>query len=425
MVSQMSLVVRWPFELALGWRYVRRQRGRGDRFVSFISLASMLGMALGVAALITVLSVMNGFQEELRNRILGVAAHVEITSQQGALHDWSPVAAQARLHPEVLAAAPYVQEQALVVAQGVAQGVMVRGIAWPQEREVNDWPAFLRQGRWEALESGRFQVALGVDLARRLGVRLGDAVMVLAPEVALGPLGAQPRMRAFTVAAIFDSGMYEFDSGLMLMALADAQALYRLGEAVTGVRLRLQDPLRAPLVARQLAPQLPPGLWVLDWTARHANFFRAVQLEKTMMTLILFLIVAVAAFNLVATLVMSVQDKSAEIAILRTLGASPASVMAIFVVQGAAIGLIGLVLGTAGGLWLAHHVPETVAFLEKLTGATLWNKEIYFISDLPSKVLVSDVVTIVGVSFLLTLLSTLYPSWRAARVHPAEALRYE
>lgn len=414
-----------PFEWWVGWRYVRRQRHGKSRFVSFIALASMLGMMLGVAALIVVLSVMNGFQEELRSRILGVAAHVEVSGNGGVLTGWPALAEWLQRDPEVVATAPFVTGQALASRQGVAQGVLVRGVLPQREAAVGEWQRYLVQGDLAGLAAGSFAVALGVDLARRLGVEVGESLLLLAPDSVAGPAGMQPRLRAFRVAALFDSGMYEFDSGLVLMALADAQAFFRLGEGVSGVRVRLAEPLAAPHKVREWAPQLPAGLWLSDWTSRHANFFRAVQLEKTMMTLILFLIVAVAAFNLVSTLVMSVQEKSADIAILRTLGASPASILAIFVVQGAAIGVIGLAVGTALGLWFAHHVPQVVAFLEWLTGATLWRKDIYFISDLPSKVLASDVVLVVGVALLLTLLATLYPSWRAAHVHPAEALRYE
>lgn len=414
-----------PFEWWIGWRYVRRQRHGKSRFVSFIALASMAGMMLGVAALIVVLSVMNGFQEELRNRILGVTAHVEVSGEGGKLHPWQQVAEWLQRDPEVIAVAPFVAGQALATRSGAAQGVVVRGIDPQREGEVGQWRQFVVAGALADLADGSFTVALGVDLAHRLGVGIGDALLLLAPDSLVGPTGGQARLRAFRVAALFDSGMYEFDSGLVLLPLADAQAFFRMGESVTGVRVRLVEPLAAPRKVREWAAKLPPGLWLSDWTSRHANFFRAVQLEKTMMTLILFLIVMVAAFNLVTTLVMSVQDKSSDIAILRTLGASPWSILTIFVVQGAAIGTIGLAAGTLLGLWLAHHVPEVVAFLEWLTGTTLWRKDIYFISDLPSRVLASDVVLVVSVSLLLTLAATLYPSWRAAHLHPAEALRYE
>ncbi|GAB6050453.1 lipoprotein-releasing ABC transporter permease subunit [Hydrogenophilus islandicus] len=414
-----------PFEWWIGWRYVRSQRHGKGGFVSFIAATSMLGMMLGVAVLIVVLSVMNGFQEELRARILGVASHVEVTGIAGRLADWPQLSRRLEEDRAVVATAPFVTGQGLVSHAGAAQGVMVRGIIPQREAEVGAWRDFIRAGSLEALTPGSFAVAIGRDLARQLGVDLGDSVLLLAPDALLGPTGVQPRIRAFRVAALFDSGMYEFDSSLVLMALADAQAFFRMGDAVSGVRVRLADPLVAPRKVREWAPRLPAGLWLADWTSRHANFFRAVQLEKTMMTLILFLIVAVAAFNLVSSLVMGVQEKQADIAILRTIGASPASIMAIFVVEGAAIGVIGLAAGTLLGLWLAHHVSEVVAFLEKVTGATLWNKEVYLISDLPSKVLASDVVLVVAVSLVLTLVATLYPSWRAAHVQPAEALRHE
>jgi lipoprotein-releasing system permease protein len=415
------------YEWFIGWRYTRRQRGTRGRnaFVSFISLVSMLGLMLGVAVLIVVLSVMNGFQEELRHRILGVASHIEVTAQSGMLEEWPAVLDRVRRHPEVLGAAPFIQEQAMVSGNGRVQGVGVRGIEPSLERGVAQFADYLRAGSLEALQPHSYGIVLGTDLARRLAVGLGDEVTLIAPTATATLAGVMPRVRAFRVVGLFESGMYEYDSGLVLVHLRDAQALYRYGEAVSGVRLKVRDLFAAPAVVRQLAPTLPAGLWLRDWTQTHANFFRAVQLEKTMMTLILFLIVAVAAFNIVSTLVMAVQDKTADIAILRTLGASPASIMGIFVVQGTTIGVLGLAAGLALGLTIAHHLDVVVPALEHLTGATLWNKEIYFLSELPSKVLAADVLRVLTGSFVLTLLATLYPSWRASRLQPAEALRHE
>jgi len=416
------------YELLVGLRYTRsRKRAQGrNRFISFISLVSMLGIALGVAALIVVLSVMNGFQEELRTRILGVASHIQVQSMDGELASWQQVADQAGRHPAVRAAAPYVQEQGLLSFEDVVRGSMVRGILPAEEDKVADFGRHMKAGSLDALQPGRFGIVLGRDLALALRVRLGDKVTLIAPQGLVTPAAVLPRVKQFEVVGIFEAGMYEYDSGLALMHLADAQALYRMGDGVSGVRLKLDDLFAAPRVARELAATLDaPNAMVVDWTRSHANFFRAVALEKTMMTLILFLIVAVAAFNIVSTLVMAVQEKYADIAILRTLGASPGSIMAIFVLQGAIIGFVGLGAGVVGGLLIAHNLDVVIPALEAITGATLWNKEIYYINELPSKVLPADVISIVSVSFVLTLVATLYPSWRASRVNPAEALRYE
>ncbi len=416
------------YEYLVGLRYTRsRKRAQGrNRFISFISLVSMLGIALGVAALIVVLSVMNGFQEELRTRILGVASHIQVQGLDGGLDAWQQVADEAARNPSVLAAAPYVQEQGMLSFDEGVRGTIVRGVIPAEEDKVADFGRYMQAGAFEALQAGRFGIVLGRDLALALRVRLGDKVTLIAPQGLVTPAAVVPRVKQFEVVGIFEAGMYEYDSALALVHMADAQALYRLGDAVSGVRLKLADLFAAPRVARELAGQIStPGLMVADWTRSHANFFRAVALEKTMMTLILFLIVAVAAFNIVSTLVMAVQEKYADIAILRTLGASPASIMAIFVLQGSIIGFVGLGAGVVGGLAIAFNLDVVIPALEAVTGATLWNKEIYYISELPSKVLPADVVSIVSVSFVLTLLAALYPSWRASKVNPAEALRYE
>ncbi|AWI74704.1 lipoprotein-releasing system transmembrane subunit LolC [Parazoarcus communis] len=416
------------YEFLVGLRYTRsRKRAQGrNRFISFISLVSMLGIALGVAALIVVLSVMNGFQEELRTRILGVASHVQVQSLDGELRSWQQVGEQARRHKSVMATAPYVQEQGMLSFDEAVRGTMVRGVIPALEDTVADFGQHMKAGSFEALQPGRFGMILGRDLALALRVGLGDKVTLIAPQGLVTPAAVLPRVKQFEVVGIFEAGMYEYDSGLALIHLADAQALYRMGDAVSGVRLKLDDLFAAPRVARELVTYIEePGLMINDWTRSHANFFRAVALEKTMMTLILFLIVGVAAFNIVSTLVMAVQEKYADIAILRTLGASPGSIMTIFVLQGSIIGLVGLVAGLLGGLAIAHNLDVVIPALETITGATLWNKEIYYINELPSKVLMSDVVSILTVSFTLTLLAALYPSWRASKVNPAEALRYE
>ena len=415
------------YELLVGLRYTRsRKRAQGrNRFISFISAVSMLGIALGVAALITVLSVMNGFQEELRSRILGVASHIQISGFESELANWQQVAEQAAKHPEVRAAAPYVQAQGMLSFDQTVRGTLVRGILPAAEEQVADFARYMRAGRLEDLRPGEFGIVLGADLAHNLRVRLGDKVTLIAPQGLVTPAAVLPRLKQFRVVGVFEAGMIEYDAGLALIHLADAQTLYQLGEDVSGVRLKVADIFDAPRVARELASRLDSPVLITDWTRSHANFFRAVALEKTMMTIILFLIVAVAAFNIVSTLVMAVQEKYADIAILRTLGARPGSIMAIFVLQGSIIGVVGLAAGVIGGFLLATNLGVVIPALEAVLGVTLWNKEIYYISEMPSKVLPSDVTAITSVSFVLTLLAALYPSWRASRVNPAEALRYE
>ncbi len=422
-----DLIPLMRYEVLVGLRYTRsRKRAQGrNRFISFISLVSMIGTGLGVAALIVVLSVMNGFQEELRTRILGVASHIQVYGYDGELDAWQQVADEASRHASVVAAAPYVQEQAMLSFDQNVRGTLVRGVLPSEEDRVADFAQYMKVGSLDALEPGRFGIVLGRDLAFALRVQAGDRVTMIAPQGLVTPAAVLPRVRQFEVVGIFEAGMFEYDSGLALIHMRDAQVLYRMEDRVSGVRLKLDDLFAAPRVARELAGMIYVPALVTDWTRSHANFFRAVALEKTMMTIILFLIVAVAAFNIVSTLVMAVQEKYADIAILRTLGASPGSIMTIFVLQGAIIGVVGLALGVAGGLVLAHNLDVVIPWLEAVTGATLWNKEIYYISELPSRVLWSDVTTIVSLSFALTLVATLYPSWRASRVNPAEALRYE
>ncbi|GAB2182128.1 lipoprotein-releasing ABC transporter permease subunit [Denitratisoma sp. agr-D3] len=415
------------YELFIGLRYTRaKKRGAGrNRFISFISLISMAGIALGVAALIVVLSVMNGFQQELRSRILGVAAHIQIIGEGDALADWPAAMAAAGQHPKVLAAAPYVQEQGMLSFDSQVRGAIVRGIVPEAEDKVADFAQHMKMGRFADLRSGEFGIILGTELARSLHVVQGDKVTLIAPQGLVTPAAVLPRLKQFTVVGIFEVGMYEFDSGLALIHMNDAQKLYRLGDTVSGVRLKVADLFEAPRIARELYRYLDPRLFVTDWTRNHANFFRAVAIEKNMMFLILLLIVAVAAFNIVSTLVMAVTDKQADIAILRTMGASPGSIMAVFVVQGVVIGLVGLLAGVAGGVSLALNIDVVVPFLERMLGFQFLAKDVYYISELPSDLHWSDVGIIAGVSFLLTLLATLYPSWRASRVNPAEALRYE
>ncbi|WP_323003901.1 lipoprotein-releasing ABC transporter permease subunit [Denitromonas sp.] len=415
------------YETLIGLRYTRsRKRAQGrNRFISFISLVSMLGIALGVAALIVVLSVMNGFQEELRTRILGVASHAQVSGASGDMDNWQQAAQIAAEHPNVKGTAPFVQAQGMLSFDQAVRGAMVRGILPTDEDRVADFSKTMRVGTLDALQPGGFGIVLGVDLARALGARTGDKVTLIAPQGLVTPAAVLPRLKQFTVVGIFEAGMYEFDAGLALIHMHDAQVLYRMGERVSGVRLKLDDLFAAPRVIRELANRFDTRTVLSDWTSSHANFFRAVALEKKMMAIILFLIVAVAAFNIVSTLVMAVQEKTADIAILRTLGASPGSIMSIFILQGAIIGIVGLLAGVVGGIALATNLDVVIPALERLLGTTLWNKEIYYVTEMPSKVLSSDVITITTVSFVLTLIATLYPSWRASRVNPAEALRYE
>jgi lipoprotein-releasing system permease protein len=412
-----------PFELLVGLRYTHAKRR--NHFISFISVVSMAGIALGVMALIVVLSVMNGFQEELRARILGVAAHLEISAPGDRLADWRGVLAQAKGNPEVVSGAPYVNAQGMLANGDVVRGVIVRGVLPELENRVAEFSRYMKAGRLDNLEAGSFGIVLGAELARALNVRPGDKLVLLTPQGNITPAGVMPRVKQFTVSGIFEAGMFEYDSGLALIHLQDAQKLLRLGDDVSGVRLKLDELFRAPFVTRALAQSLSGTFYLTDWTQSHANFFRAVAIEKRMMFLILLLIVAVAAFNIVSTLVMAVTDKQSDIAILRTLGAKPGSIMTIFIVQGAFIGVFGSVLGVAGGVLLALNLETVVPFIERMAGMDLFPADVYYISELPSRLVWSDVGIIGGISLLISLVATLYPSWRASRINPAEALRYE
>jgi lipoprotein-releasing system permease protein len=412
------------YEILLGLRYVRAKRRNG--FISFISLISTLGLALGIAALITVLSVMNGFQKELRTRILGVASHVQITGYDNELTDWQQVADRALQNKDVKAAAPYVSEQAMLSFDQTVRGAMVRGVLPAAEDGVADFSQHMRAGNLADLQPGGFGVVLGIELARALRVQVGEKVTLIAPQGLVTPAAVLPRLKQFTVVGVFEAGHFEYDASLALIHMQDAQTLYRMEDRVSGVRLKLGDLFDAPRVARDLHAQMSgDGLLVGDWTRQHANFFRAIAIEKNMMFIILMLIVAVAAFNIVSMLIMVVTDKQADIAILRTLGASPASMMAVFIVQGAIIGGGGLLLGVAGGVALASNLDVVVPAIEAIAGVSLWSAEVYFIPELPSEILWSDVLTVTVIGGVLTLAATLYPSWRASRVQPAEALRYE
>ena len=418
--------MNWPYEWQIGWRYTRAGRaGRRNGFISFISFVSMLGIALGVAALIIVLSVMNGFQKEVTDRMLSVVAHIELIDAQGnALADWRATADQARKNTAVVAAAPFIAMQSLIARGDEMRGAVVRGILPADEATITPLAAQLKDGVLAQLQPGAWNIVLGVELARTLRVRTGDTVTLVAPGGQVTPAGTVPRLKSFNVVGTFEAGHFEYDSGLALIHLDDAAKLYRQ-DGATGVQLKLADLHQARAVAQQLSSQLPPGLLVRDWTRTNRNWFDAVQLEKRLMFIILTLIVAVAAFNLVSTLVMTVTDKRADIAILRTLGASPRSVMGIFVVQGAASGVIGTLSGVAFGLLVAVNIGTLVPAVERLLGMAFLPGSVYLISRMPSDPRLSDVMPIALISLALAFAATLYPSWRASRVKPAEALRYE
>ncbi|MCF8186373.1 MAG: lipoprotein-releasing ABC transporter permease subunit [Sulfuritalea sp.] len=425
-----SLISKFSgFELFIGLRYTRAKRK--NHFISFISLTSMIGIALGVAALIVVLSVMNGFQKELRTRILGVASHLEITGSNNQLSDWQQVATYSAKQPHVLASAPYIMAQGMLSYDQGVQGAIIRGVLPVAEDKVADLGRNMKVGQLADLKAGEFGIIVGADLAYNLGAQVGDKVVVMAPQGQFTPAGVVPRLKQFTVVGLFQVGMYEYDAGLALIHMEDAAKLYRMGDSVSGVRLKLDDLFGAPDIAATMAAQLNENAssqgqyYVSDWTRQQANFFKAVQMEKRVMFIILTLIVAVAAFNIVSTLVMAVTDKRADIAIMRTLGASPASIMSIFIIQGALIGVIGTALGAVFGIVVALNISTIIPFIEGLFHVQFLSKEVYAISDLPSDLIWSDVIVIVMMSFLLSLIATLYPSWRASKINPAEALRYE
>jgi lipoprotein-releasing system permease protein len=415
-----------PYELRIGLRYTRagRRAGRRNGFISFISAISIIGIALGVMTLIVVLSVMNGFVSQVRDRMLSVVSHVEVFAVNGAIPDWRAVEQTVRRNPAVIGAAPYINAQALLTRGDSVRGALVRGIEPTAEPAISDIATQLRGAPLSALVDGEFGIILGGELARTLGVLLGDKVTLIAPQGQVTPAGVVPRLKQFTVLSTFDSGHFEYDSSLALIHIGDAARLFRV-DGPTGVRLKLTDMQRAPEVAVQIAQSLERGLVVRDWTRQNRSWFAAVQIEKRMMFIILALIIAVAVINVVSTLVMTVTEKQPDIAILRTLGASPGSVMLVFMVQGALIGVLGTLIGVASGLLVANNLDTIFPAIERLAGFPLIPKDIYFISSLPSDPRTSDIVPIALISMGLSLIATLYPSWRASRVKPAEALRYD
>jgi lipoprotein-releasing system permease protein len=412
-----------PLEIYVGLRYTRAKRR--NHFISFISLSSMLGIALGVTALIAVLSVMNGFEKELRERILGMASHATVSRFRGPLEDWQGVAERARQHPHVVGVAPYVQGEAMLTRGRYVRGALVQGVLPDIEPEVSEIDKYMTAGSLDSLRPGEFNVILGNGLAGALGARVGDKVTVVAPKATPTPAGILPRLRRFTVTGIFEVKHGQYDNQLAVVNVEDAARLFQLDGGITGLRLKLDDMFLAPAVGRELAADLPGTYWVRDWTHYHANFFRALKTEKTVMFVILTLIVAVAAFNIVSALTMVVTDKESDIAILRTLGVTPASVMLIFIVQGTLIGLIGTLLGMVGGIALANNVETLVPAIEQLFDTKFLSPDIYYISDVPSDMRWPDVALISAVAFVMSIVATIYPAWRASRTQPAEALRYE
>ena len=412
-----------PYELAIALRYVRSRNK--NRFISFISVISMAGIALAVAVLIMVLSVMNGFESEVRNRILQIVAHASITGLDGRISDWRSLAAVAGQDPQVIAGARFVDGQAMLVGPAEIRGVQLRGVDPTSELKTSALGSLMVEGSLEALLPGAFGIVIGKTLAEQLHVTVGDSVIMLVAQGIITPAGVVPRMRRFRVTGVFYAGMYEFDRALVFIHVADAQRLLRFGEDVSGVRLAIRDPLQAPTVVRAVANAWGGGVYVTDWTREHGNFFRSIQLTRSIIFVILLLVVGVAAFNIVSTLVMVVRDKRGEVAILRTLGASPAGILTIFVLQGALVGLVGTLVGTIAGVLGAWNVSAIAAVIERITGFQFLAPDVYFISELPSRLLWADVWQIASIALALGLVSTIYPAWRGAVTAPAEVLRHE
>ena len=412
-----------PYEWLIGTRYLRSTHRRG--FVSFVALMSVLGLMLGVATLIVVLSVMNGFERELRNRMLSVTSHATLTGLDETLPDWHRVQQAALRQPGVQAAVPYIEAQAMLSHGTKIAAASLRGVIPEEERKATGIAHNLKSGRIEDLVPGKYRIILGSALARELKASVGDSVVVIAPSGTATPAGVIPRQRRFSVSGVFESGMYEYDRGLALVDMRDAAVLYRMGDEASGIRLAVQDPFRAPGIVRRLALALGGNFLVTDWTMLHSNFFKSIQTTKTMMFVILLMIVAVAAFNIVATLVMIVKEKQSDIAILRTLGAGPRNVLAAFAIQGVMIGLAGTAAGAALGTVLSNNLESLLDWLQRLFGVQFMDASVYFMSELPAYVERGDVLRICSVAFLLCALATIYPAWRASRTAPADALRHE
>ena len=412
-----------PIELSIGLRYTRAKRR--NHFISFISLSSMLGVALGVMALIVVLSVMNGFENELRDRILGMTAHASVVEPGRSLRDWESLEDTLKQQPHVLGVAPFIRTQAMLTNGGGVQGALIRGILPDKEPEVSVVADRMIQGQLTDLISGDFNIVLGYALANALRANVGDKVTIVAPQPNSTPAGIVPRLKRFNVVGIFEIGMNEYDSSLAIIHIDDAKKLFKIKDGVSGIRLKLDDMFNAPTISRDIVKQLPGYYGVVDWTQYHTNFFKALKTEQMVMFVILTLIIAVAAFNIVSTLIMVVTDKQADVAILRTLGMTPGSIMWVFIVQGVIIGLVGTIMGIIGGVLLALNVENIVPWIEKKLHTEFMPQNVYVISGVPSDLQWSEVINIGIVAFVLCLLATIYPAWQAARTQPAEALRYE
>lgn len=425
-IKQMPSLNKYiPFEVWIAYRYIKFKQK--NSFISFISTTSMVGIALGVSALIIIMSVMNGFQDELRTRILGVASHIEITSSNNTLAHWEDLTKKLQGVSDVKGSAPYIDGQGMLVSEYGSQGIMLRGISSELEGNVDDLEKKVKVGHLSDLKAGTFNIILGIDAAKQLGIVVGDKVNILIPQGSYTPAGTFPRMRQFNVEGIFEIGMYEYDSGMALMNLEDAQKFLQMHDTVSGVRVKIDDLFLAPAVAQRLSNKLSESgvFYISDWTKKHSNFFSAVKMEKRVMFIILTLIIAVAAFNIVSTLVMAVTDKRSDIAILRTYGAKPKSILYIFIIQGSLIGIIGTVAGAFFGIVISLNIQAIVPFIEHLFNVQFLSKDIYYISEVPSKLLLTDVIAITSISILLTILATIYPSIRASSTSPAEALKHD
>ncbi len=421
-VQNVKILMFKPLTLFIGLRYTRAKRR--TQFISFITLTSVLGIALGVTALITVLSVMNGFEAELRERILGMTSHATITGRNGRLKHWPQLEKQIEGYPHIEGSAPFVEGQVMVNADRRVSGTVLRGILPEYEPKVSEVGNKMKAGQLSELVAGQFGIILGAELANYLGVLIGDKVTVISPQINSTPVGILPRLKRFTVVGVFQVGMYEYDRNMAVIHIDDAAKLFRLGKAVSGLRLKLDDLFNAPKITQSLANELY-SYRVSDWTKSHSNFFKAIKTEKRVMFIILLLIVAVAAFNIVSTLVMVVTDKRGDIAILKTQGLSNMSVMGIFIILGGIIGIVGTFLGTISGVLLALNIETIIPAIEGFFGVQFMAADVYYISDVPSKLDWSDVYTIGIIAFVLSLVATLYPAWQASRVNPAEVLRYE
>ena len=412
-----------PLSLFIGFRYTRAKRR--NHFISFITLSSFIGIAIGVWALITVLSVMNGFQSEIRERILGMASHATISSVNGSMKQWQSIDKKIEQQPHVEGSAPYILKEGMLTNASNVHGAVVRGIDPQEEKSVSEVSSHMYRGSYDALNEVKYGIILGRYLARSIGAVVGSKVTMVTPSANVTPAGIMPRLKRFTVVGIFEMGHNQYDANMALIHIRDAQTLFKMKGVVTGIRLKLDDLYNAPKISRQIEANIDGYYRVIDWTQHHANLFRAINIEKTMMMIILSLIIAVAAFNIVSTLVIVVNDKQADIAILRTLGASPGTVMRIFISQGMVIGVVGTLLGVGTGILTAQNIETLVPALESVLGIKFLAPEIYLISDLPSEMKWSDVTITATISFSLTVLATIYPAWRASRIQPAEALRYE